>query len=319
MTENEKKAKYIAQRMQVKNGVIVNSGTIALVSALQLANIKPGDNVLINGYCCYSLFEAIKNVGANPIIIVPKNFFNITLEEIDSILCHKKIDCFIAAHQFGIVQDIKIIREKYPDLKIIEDIASAWGIIENNDGIGKYSDYVVTSFGKSKPLSYGQAGAVFSNYEIQEYFDFHDRNSRNKPFALLPYALYECNGINEQELVAKADSIIKKQRAIAECLTEYFTDNSNVTIYEDNDEQLSSWQKFPLIIRDKSYIETLEALLNEYHIQYQWQNEKEVWELDMAKNCDCEVIGDINKPLYILIRTRQNDLEQVKRLVKERK
>ena len=75
MTENEKKAKYIAGNLITKNGVIVNSGTIAILSALKLANIKPGDNVLINGYSCYSLFEAIMNVGANPIFVIPKNFF----------------------------------------------------------------------------------------------------------------------------------------------------------------------------------------------------------------------------------------------------
>ena len=74
MTENERKSKIISDKLKINNGVIVSSGTIALMSALKLANIKSNDNVLINGYCCYSLFEAIANIGAKTIFVVPNNF-----------------------------------------------------------------------------------------------------------------------------------------------------------------------------------------------------------------------------------------------------
>ena len=69
----------------------------------------------------------------------------------------------------------KAIKEEFPELIIIEDIAQAWNIQENELGIGKYSDYVVTSFGISKALSYDQAGAIFYNKDIRQYFDFHDK------------------------------------------------------------------------------------------------------------------------------------------------
>ena len=62
MTKNEEKASVLAEHLGIKNGIIVNSGTIALLSVLKVENIKSGDNILINGYCCYSLFEAIMNI-----------------------------------------------------------------------------------------------------------------------------------------------------------------------------------------------------------------------------------------------------------------
>ena len=190
MSINEQKAAYIGNFLDKKSGVIVNSGTLAILSALKLANIKENDLVLISGYCCYSLFEAISNIGAKTVFIKPNNFFNISITEIDEVIKKYNIKCFIATHQYGIVQDIKEIRNKYPNLVIIEDIAQAWNIVENQEAIGKYSDLIVTSFGLTKPLSYGQAGAVFGTNDISEYFDLHDRDSRNKNCLLLPYSLY---------------------------------------------------------------------------------------------------------------------------------
>ena len=147
MTRNEEKADVLAEHLGIKNGIIVNSGTIALLSALKVANIKPGDNVLINGYCCYSLFEAIMNVGANPIFVIPKDFYNISVDEIRKILNENEIKCLIATHQYGIVQEIKAIKEEFPELIIIEDIAQAWNIQE------KKLDVVIFNSSKNINLS----------------------------------------------------------------------------------------------------------------------------------------------------------------------
>lgn len=318
MTKNEEKASYIANKLNLKNGVIVNSGTLAILSALKLLNVNCGDNVLINGYCCYSLFEAVKNIGANPILFVPYKFFYITEMELEDIIEKYNISCYIAVHQYGIVQNIKKVREKYPNLKIIEDIAQAWDIKINNEDVGKYSDYVVTSFGKTKPLSFGQAGAIFSDNNLHDYFDFHDKGSRDMPNILLPYALYECDDINEVELVNNASKIVEKQRNVAKYLLEYFRNNSNVSVYIDGQGDISTWQRFPIIIKNKKYIAEFEKILNEANILYQWQNNKEVWELDMIKNTKTDVIINGEKPIYALIRTRQNDINDVKKLVRRK-
>ncbi len=318
MNINESKGNYIASKIGLKNGVIVNSGTIALLSALKLANIGCNDKVLINGYCCYSLYEAIKNVGAEPIILVPKNFYQLTDDEIINTIKKYNIKCYIAAHQYGIVQNIKNIRETLPDLKIIEDIAQAWNVKVSGESIGKYSDYVVTSFGETKPLSYGQAGAVFSNNELHPYFDFHDKESRKSQNILLPYALYMCDDIDEKKLVTCANDIVEKQRNIAKILTNYFIDNENVIIHQDNNLDESTFQRFPVIVSNPKYKNEIEKNLNDNNILFQWQNDKEVWELDMVKRTDTKVIQTVEKPIYALIRTRQNNIDDVKKLVRRK-
>ena len=316
MSLNEEKAKFIANQMNLENGVIVNSGTIAILSALKLSGIMINDKVLINGYCCYSLYEAIRMVGATPIIVVPKDFYSLDISEISEVIDKYDINCVIAAHQYGIVQNVKMIREKYPNIKIIEDIAQAWNLINAGEKVGSYSDYVVTSFGETKPLSYGQAGAVFSNNDLHNYFDFHDRESRNSKNILLPFALYDCESIDQKLLVSNANEIVKKQRTVSEYLIQYFSNNPNVTIHVDKDGDKSCYQRFPIIINNNDYSEELESILNECGILYQWQNEKEIFELDMVTNYDTPIIMNGEKHKYLLVRTRQNDIDNVKKLVR---
>lgn len=318
MNDCEKKGTYIAQQLGIKNGVIVQSGTIALLSALKLSNIGFGDKVLINGYCCYSLFEAVKSVGAIPIFIVPLNFFYLTDDEMIYAIDKYDIKALITTHQYGIVQEYYNIRKKYPKLKIIEDIAQAWDINYKQCNVGEYSDYVVTSLGLSKPLSYGQAGAILSNKSLHNFFDFHDRESRNRNNVLLPYALYLCDSINEKQLVDKASKIIQRQRIIAQYLYDYFKDNDKVMVHLDKIGNNSSWQRFPIIIKDINYLSIITNLLDNYGIKYQLQNEQEVWELNMVKNTEHILIKNCDKPLYILLRTRQNEIENVKKLLKRK-
>ena len=45
---NEKKGNYIANRVGLKNGVIVNSGTIAILSALKILDIKSSELFVID-------------------------------------------------------------------------------------------------------------------------------------------------------------------------------------------------------------------------------------------------------------------------------
>ena len=316
MNINEEKGKYISDHIGLENGVIVNSGTIALLSALKILDIKPGDYVLINGYCCYSLFEAVETIGAIPLIYVPNSFYNIENNELMNIVENYNVKCFIGTHQYGIVQDLKGIREKYPNIKIIEDIAQAWNIEYDNEHIGKFSDIVVSSLGKTKPLSYGQAGIVMSNNDLHNYFDFHDRESRMSSNILLPFALYECNNINEKEIVTNADIIVEHQREVASLLFDYFINKKEVKVYEEKLNDNSCYQRFPVVIEDFDYVNQLEKDLNDNNVLYQWQNDLEVWELDMVKNSNAVILNNTQKPKYMLIRTRQNDLDNVKKLVR---
>lgn len=125
----------------------------------------------------------------------------------------EKIAYIIVTHQYGIIHNVKPIR-KYcgSNMGIIEDVAQAWNMIDNNKNAGFYSDYVITSFGITKPLSLGYEGAIFSNHDLIPHFDFYDSASRESNVALLPYTCANCDKIDISNLIKMGNNNVKKQR-----------------------------------------------------------------------------------------------------------
>ena len=105
------------------------SGTLAIESALRIAGITRGDKVLFNNLACYSVLEAVINVGGIPVLMNPATD-KIVLDsfEVINIIKAKGIKCFIAIHQYGIYQEIELIKKQCPEVIIIEDLSQAWNI-----------------------------------------------------------------------------------------------------------------------------------------------------------------------------------------------
>lgn len=308
-----------AKSFNKENGVIVYSGTLAIESALICSGIKNGDKVLISSAYCYAIFEAVKKVGAIPVIVIPQNNFTLTVEEVKNALDQeKKIKCIIIAHQFGIVQNIREIRKVCQDkITIIEDVAQAWDIVDSGNNAGLYSDYVITSFGKTKPLSYGVGGAVFSNNSIKEYFDFYDNESRDSKNVLIPYTYADCKKININKLKGVGDKNVKKQRNIASILIDSLMVNHKIEFHIDSEYEKSVWHRFPVVIKDRHYYKVVKLALDRAKVKYQLPHEKELYEIDMVNNSDAIIIGDKSKINdIILIRTRDNKEKNIMKFIK---
>lgn len=313
-----------ASKVNKENGVIVYSGTLAIEAALICAGIKKNDKVLISSTYCYSIFEAINNIGAIPVIVIPQQYFTLNVNEIENAFREEKdIKCIIIAHQFGIVQPMREIKKVCKDKIIIEDIAQAWNLVDNGYNAGIYSDYVITSFGKTKPLSYGIGGIVCSNNSLEENFDFYDNKSRNSNKALIPYTYPKAKDININKLIKKGDKITKKQRNIAEILTIGLLEEPNIEIIVDSIYNQSCWHRFPIIIKNKKYAKKIQMLLEKSKVKYQLPHEDELYEIDMIKNSESIIIGKQDKDYdIILVRTRNNNVKSIRKflkLVKEKK
>lgn len=175
----------VAQYLEVKHAIGVNSGTDALVIGLKALGIGEGDEVITTPFSFFASAESIGNVGAKPVFadIDPKSF-NINPEEIKAKItpCTKAI---MPVHLFGcpaaMEQIMDIAREH--ELKVIEDCAQSFGAryygsssISNSKSneniraelIGKFSgtigDVGAFSFFPSKNLgAYGDGGLIITN------------------------------------------------------------------------------------------------------------------------------------------------------------
>lgn len=318
MNDNNVKALKIAEHIDKKYGVIVYSGTLAIEAALVCLNIKKNDKVLVSSTVCYSIIEAILRVGAIPVIVVPEKYFSLSEKDIEKVLNKEKnIKCIILVHQYGIAQEIKEIKKKAGEIPLIEDIAQAWNIENNNEKPGKHSDIVITSFGITKPLSLGYGGALFSNTNYNKYFDFYDSISRHSSEKLLPYTLNIKNS-QIKKILKKSHKIVKRQRKIAKILSEGLKDINSIDYIKDDIYTKSVWHRFPIFISNKKEYKKILSLLEKNKVLYQLPHEKELFELDLIKNSSSIVYKDnYHKENIILIRTRTNKTKNIKKFLKE--
>ena len=213
-----------------------------------------------------------------------------------------------------------VSKRKYKKLniKIIEDVAQAWDLKDNNgmNNIGIDSDIVVTSFGSTKPISYGIGGGLFfDNKKIFKEIDFCDNESREKQGIILSYAYPLCKEIKLDYLLEKANEIVNEQRL---CAREY----SNVllnqkTIKYINYEQNSGnvWHRFPMWVENQKTFEKIKKILEKSTLEFQFEHDVKLTDLPMCQKC---IKYNENTHYYfILVRTRNVNIEnQVKNLKK---
>jgi dTDP-4-amino-4,6-dideoxygalactose transaminase len=307
----------ISKVINKKFAIAVFSGTIAIESALICLKIKKGDKVLISSSVCYSVFESIVRVGAIPVIVSPSQDFTLSPKDVQIVLNEEKdIKCIILVYQYGLTQNTKRISEVTKNIPIIEDIAQAWNISIKEAKIGEYSDIVITSFGKTKPISIGYGGAMFSNNNYNDLFDFYDNKSREKSGVLLPYTI-DTSSINSSIILKNANKIVDYQRMIAAQLSECFLNKEGIHYIIDEDGSMSTWHRFPICIDDVKLFNELIILLNKFDIKFQLPHDKELFEIEMVKNSNAIIYKKhYKKRNWILIRTRTNEMKKIK-LLKE--
>lgn len=301
--DNIKLGNYLANLYDKKYGAITYSGTLAIEVVLKSLNLNTGDKILISNSVCYSILNAILQCGLIPIIVCPENGLVLTAKDILPALEKYDIKAIIVVHQYGIVNDIKQIRKIYKSGIIIEDVAQAWNITIDSNKAGKYSDYIITSFGITKPLSYGIGGAIYSNTNFIKYIDFCDNESREIDTEILPYAYPLCKNIKIDKLISTADEIILSQRKIAKSISKLLENQLIINYYIDSDNDESTWHRFPIWVYNEELYFKIIQILNEMNVEYQTLHNIELKDLYLANK---SIVIDNRKEIryFILIRTR---------------
>jgi perosamine synthetase len=154
-------AKYTSR----EHAVLVANGTVALHLALLTLNIGPGDEVIVPAFGYVAFANAVKYVGAKPILV---DIENETLG-LDPIILEAKITsrtkAILVVHNYGLLGKIDIILDianKY-DIPIIEDAAEALGGKFNNQKAGSFGIISTYSFYGNKIATSGEGGAVLTD------------------------------------------------------------------------------------------------------------------------------------------------------------
>jgi dTDP-4-amino-4,6-dideoxygalactose transaminase len=154
----------LAEKLDVKHVLTVNSGTSAMIAALAAAGIGPGDEVLVPAYTWVSTAIAPLAVGAVPILVDVDESLTIDPQDIK-----RKITPYTRAimpvHMLNLVCNMDAITAiaKQHNLKVIEDACQAVGVTYKGRRVGTIGDAGAFSFNQYKNLNSGEGGAVLTN------------------------------------------------------------------------------------------------------------------------------------------------------------
>jgi len=301
-------------------GEFLYSGTLAIETALITMGIDDGDYVIIPDNVCYRIILSVLRLHAIPIIVKPGNNLFLTISDVREVLKKYKVKALIIVHNYGLPADIKSFKNICKkDTLIIEDAAQAWDLRSKGNPVGKYSDYVVTSFGPTKPLSLGIGGALFSdNPNLLNYLDYKNKSSRESSKILLPYVLPESFKFNLDKLIKKAYRITEKQRKVANILIKKLKKIEYIRIWEPEIGDCPTWTRFPLWFeRREKFLDFLQSA-DKYRIIYEIPHKLGLANIPMSiKNRSIDINVN-NQELYqINIKPRFNQINFVKNWVNE--
>lgn len=141
---------------------LTHSCTAALEMAAIIADLKPGDEVLLPSYTFVSTANAIVLRGAIPVFVdVRPDTLNIDESLIEeAITDHTR--AIIAVHYAGVCAEMDAINEiaKRHNLFVIEDAAQAFLSSYKGRPAGSLSDAAAFSFHETKNLVSGEGGAL---------------------------------------------------------------------------------------------------------------------------------------------------------------
>ncbi len=157
--------KELCATFNFKNIVTLNSGTSALHLALDLLDIKEGDEVIIPAQTFIATGLAVLYCKAKPVFAdINYEDGNLNIESVRSKIT-SKTKAIICVHWGGYPCDMNGLKDvvKNTHIKIIEDAAHALGSVYKNEMIGTVSDITCFSFQAIKHLTTGDGGAITVN------------------------------------------------------------------------------------------------------------------------------------------------------------
>lgn len=147
--------------------VIVSSGTAALHLALVALNIGPGDAVLVPDFTFPATANAVRLVGARPVLVdVAASSYCVTPSILRHTLDHwpgpEPIRAVMPVHEFGCPVDMTGLKQVATDfnLQVIEDAACALGASHAGSKLGLFGEIGCFSFHPRKTLTTGEGGAL---------------------------------------------------------------------------------------------------------------------------------------------------------------
>lgn len=153
-------------------------GRVALSACVHALGLKPGDEVILPGYTCVVVPNALYYAGIRPVFCdIELNTFGLDIDQVKSKIT-SKTRAILLHHLYGLVSrdyDAILDLARCSSLLIIEDCAQATGAEYRGRKVGNWGDVSFYSSEQSKVFNTIQGGMAVTNEErfakrLKEYY-----------------------------------------------------------------------------------------------------------------------------------------------------
>lgn len=162
---------WMREHFQSEEVLLTTSCTHALEMAAYLADIQPGDEVIMPSYTFVSTADAFVLRGAACVFVdIRPDTMNIDETKIEAAIT-EKTKAIVPVHYAGVACEMDTIMElaKKYGLKVIEDAAQGVNAFYKGKALGTIGDFGCYSFHETKNYSMGEGGALL--FQDEKYLE----------------------------------------------------------------------------------------------------------------------------------------------------
>ena len=160
--------KAIKEYIGVKNAIAVNTGTSAIHLAIDVLEIKPGDEIITPSLTYAAAIQAIVACGARPVFCeIEEETLNIDTEEVKRKIS-KSTRAILPVHYCGNSADMDALLSiaDNHNLTVIEDACHGFGSLSKGRKIGSFGHMACFSFDPVKVITCGEGGCITTNDDV---------------------------------------------------------------------------------------------------------------------------------------------------------
>lgn len=241
--------KHAAETSENNHAIAVSSGFSALRISLLALGVKKGDEVIIPGYCCVALANAVLAVGAVPVTAdIDFKTLNLSADSVSKCIT-KNTKAIIAVHAFGLPAPIMLLKDL--GMKVIEDCAHCFGINTEAGRIGSLGDIAINSFYATKLVGGGEGGMILTNSDEYATFasDFRDYTDKPPHAQRMNDKMSNLEAALSLEQLKRLPAMIRSRKTIAERYHEKLSNNPSAQFELPIFDQDRVWYRYGIKIK----------------------------------------------------------------------
>lgn len=215
--------KALADRMHTRHAHVLSSGTTALTTALAVAGIGYGDEVIIPTFTFVATFESVLMTGAVPVMVDIDHSLTLDPVAVEAALT-PRTKAVMPVHMCGSMADLGALQKICTEhgLLLIEDACQAIGGSYQSRPLGSLGDMGCFSFDYVKTITCGEGGAIITDnadfYERAHQYTDHghdhlgdDRGAEQHPYLGYNFRISELNAAVGLAQIRRLDDFIAIQ------------------------------------------------------------------------------------------------------------